>query len=245
MTRDGRFLMFNNLNKAPAITNLHYAERVDDVTFQYRGEIGGVNTRALEGVPTMDRNGNFYFVSVRSYGQDFSTIYQGRWREELGVSDVRLVPGLSRREPGLVNFDVDVSPDGNTLYFVDGLFGATPPPKTADLVVARRDESGEFRRAEDSGRIMASVNTDALEYAASISNDGLELFFTRSKLWPGRLSMAVWRTARETVNEPFGEPQRVAAIQGFVEATTFSPDEKALYYHRRDGERFVIYLVER
>ncbi len=37
ITRDGRYLLFNNLNQPSVNTNLHYAERIDDVTFEYMG----------------------------------------------------------------------------------------------------------------------------------------------------------------------------------------------------------------
>src|SRR5262245_51215254 len=67
IARDGRYLFFNNSNDPSVNTNLHYAERINDLTFEYKGEVAGVNTRALEGVPTMDKNGDFYFVSTRSY----------------------------------------------------------------------------------------------------------------------------------------------------------------------------------
>src|SRR5918911_4706579 len=43
ISRDGRYLFFNNRNDAPD-TNLHYAERMDDVTFDYRGELKGANS---------------------------------------------------------------------------------------------------------------------------------------------------------------------------------------------------------
>ena len=65
--RDARYLLFNNLNHPNVDTNLHYAERIDGATFQYRGQIEGANTPALEGTPTTDRQGDIYFVSTRSY----------------------------------------------------------------------------------------------------------------------------------------------------------------------------------
>ncbi len=67
ISRDGRYLLFNNLNDPSVNTDLHFAERVDDNTFRYRGKLSGVNTTALEGVPTMDGSGTLYFVSPRSY----------------------------------------------------------------------------------------------------------------------------------------------------------------------------------
>jgi len=76
LSRDGKYLFFNNSNDPRVNTNLHWATRIDDLTFQYKGEIQGVNTNALEGVPSMDRNSVFYFVSNRSYDQTASTIYR-------------------------------------------------------------------------------------------------------------------------------------------------------------------------
>ena len=75
---DGNYLFFNNSNSL-ATTNLYYATRIDDVTFQFQGEIVGANSgvNTLTAVPSMDMNDNFYFVSTRSYPQTLSTIYSG------------------------------------------------------------------------------------------------------------------------------------------------------------------------
>ncbi len=244
LTRDGRYLFFNNLNQPTVNTNLYYAERIDDLTFQYKDEIRGVNTAALEGVATMDRDGNFFFVSPRSYDESLSTIYRGRW-DSGRVSDVKLVPEISRKQPGIVNFDVEISLDGNTMYFVDGVFrqGGDSPLK-ADLVVATRHDSG-FRRDERSTRLLARLNTDALEYAPCISADGLELFFTRFDPSLKSTPMAIYRSARPGLSAAFGPAQRISAINGLVEGPTISTDGKRLYYHRKDGGSFVIFMVRR
>ena len=42
-----------------------------------------------------------------------------------------------------------------------------------------------------------------------------------------------------------GVPERVAAITGFAEAAILSPDERSLYYHKKEGTRFVLYRVVR
>src|SRR5215470_3861503 len=169
ITRDGRYLFFNNLNDPSVNTNLHYAERINDLTFEYRGEVAGVNTQALEGVPTMDKNGVLYFVSTRSYEETLSTIYQGRFSSG-AVTGVKIVEGISEKTPGHVNFDVEVSADGQTLYFVDGVFSGKPTPDKADIAIAVRDGEG-FRRLSGSAELLKNVNTDALEYAACISPD--------------------------------------------------------------------------
>ncbi len=121
LTREGSILIFNNSNEVPTETDLHWAERVDDVTFVYRGKIQGINSPALDAVASVDRDGNIYFVTTRSYDQTLTTIYRGRFERGV-VTDVAPVSGISRGIPGQVNFDVEVSLDGSELYFVDGTF---------------------------------------------------------------------------------------------------------------------------
>jgi hypothetical protein len=237
LSRDGRYLFFNNSNDAAVNTNLHWAERIDDLTFQYKGEIGGVNTTALEGVPSMDRDNSFYFVSTRSYDQTSSTLYRGTFAGG-SLSGIELVPGVSAQVPGKVNFDAEISPDGHTLYFVDSQFGAKGPV-TADILIA--EKSGTSFTRVTNGAIMGAINTGALEYAPAISASGLELFFTRL-VGDSPVIFTAWRSS---TTEPFGAPQRIDAINGFVEAPSLSADEKSLYYHKKEGALFVLYRVSR
>lgn len=239
ISRDGRHLFFNNSNAPGVNTNLHYAERITDVTFAYKGEAGGANSEALDAVPTMDRANNFYFVSTRSYRETLATIYRGRFTDGV-VTGIEMVAGISQQRLGAVNFDVEVSADGNTLYFADGTFSGKPVPEKADIALARRDGDG-FQRSPDGGQLLKNVNTGALEYAACISTDELEMFFTR--LTGG--GPAIYRSARKTVAMPFDPPERVVAIEGFAEAPTLSPDGRSLYYHQKAGEQFVVYRVTR
>jgi hypothetical protein len=86
----------------------------------------------------------------------------------------------------------------------------------------------------------------ALEYAAALSADGLELAFTRAVGPPPFTRTSVWIARRADASEAFGEPLRIAAISGaVVEAPAFSPDGDALYYHVRTGDRFSIWHISR
>jgi hypothetical protein len=182
LSRDGNILLFNNLNSLPENTNLHWATKINDTTFDYKGEIAGVNTINLEGVPTLNNTGNLYFVSNRNYDNTLSTLYQGSFSNGI-TTNVRLVEGVSKLQAGFVNFDVEVTSNGQTLYFVDSQFDQTGNPATADLVIAQKDGS-KFQRLPNSNEILKNINTDALEYAACISADELELYFTRTKVLP-------------------------------------------------------------
>ena len=238
VTRDGAVLIFNNSNADPSQTDLHWAERENETAFTYRGKIAGVNSSALDAVASVDRDGNFYFITTRSYFSDLSTIYAGRFSSG-AVQNVAPVAGISRGIPGQLNFDVEVSADGSTLYFADGVFTGGAVPSSADLAIAVKGADGRFRRVDSAS--LSAINTNALEYAAAISEDQRELFFTRLVNGEPR----IFRSTRSDVTQPWSAPQRVAAIEGFTEAPTFGPGETSLYYHALRNGRMVIERVTR
>ena len=239
ITRDGSILLFNNSNDLSAQTDIHWAERIDDLTFVYRGKVQGINSSSLDAVPMVDAAGNIYFVTLRSYVSDLTSIYRGHFEHGV-VTQVAPVKGVSRGVPGQINFDAEISADGTTLYSTDGLFTGGSVPVTADLFVAVRGADGEFHRLANDG--LAAINTSALEYAACISDDQRELFFTRIE---GGTQIGIYRSTRPDTSSPWGTPRRLSALTGFVEAPTIAPGGNALYYHAlRDG-RFVIERVTR
>lgn len=242
VTRDGRYLLFNDSNAPFRNTDLHVARSIPG-GFVYMGRMIGANSTDLDGVPSADDGGHLYFVSTRSYGRSLSTIYRARFTDG-SVSGVELVPGVSRRLPGFINFDAEISYDGSTLVFVDGFFVLPVPyPLLADLVLARKDGS-RFERFKESDRIFAAVNTEALEYAPAMSRDGLELYFTRAEHRPGAMPR-IYASKRSRTSDPFGPPRIVESLKGFVEAPALSPDGRFLYLHRQDGNEFHVYRARR
>jgi Tol biopolymer transport system component len=239
ISRDGKYLFFNNLNEPSVNTNLHWAERIDDLHFKYRGELQGVNTAALEGVPSMDRDGNFYFVSNRSYDQTASTLYRGKFTNG-AIRGVELVPGVSLAKPGIVNFDAEISADGNTLYFVESQFNFFRQPESARILIARR-HGDTFVRDPASASIMQTINTEGLNYAPATSANECEIFFTRA----GPQGPVIYMAKRADKTQPFQKPLRLAAIAGFVEGPTLSADEQSLYYHKKENGHMVLYRVTR
>ena len=239
LSADGKYLFFNNRNDAGTDTNLYFARRVDDTTFSYGGAIAGANSPALDAVASMDATDHFYFVSTRSYARTLATIYRGTFRNGR-ITDVSIVPGVSKAAPGWVDFDADVSPGGSTLYFADGHYGPAGQLLAADLVIATKTPTG-FSRLPDSARILATVNTSALEYGAAISNDGLTLYFTRAPAPIGSGPPAIYVTNRRSPSSAFGPPTKLAGLTGFVEAPALAPDGHAIYFHELVGGKYVIY----
>jgi len=241
ITPDGRYMLFNNSNSA-AHTTLRYATRLDDTTFLYGGVVSGANdASALTAVPSVAADGTMYFISTRSYGRTLSTVYEAQFHDGMATG-VALVSGLEAPRPGIVNFDVDVSSDGTSLYVSQGAFNGGASPSAASLVLYTRRPVG-FARDPSSDRLLRDVNDpSALTYAADISPDGLVLFFTRAVAGaPPR----IYRAERDATSQPFGHVQFVGAATGYVEAPSLSGDGRLLYYHRKTSNHFSIFLVAR
>lgn len=228
---DGRYLFFNNSNAPDVDTNLHYAERVDDITFRYRG--------LLDGVASMDRNGNFYFTSLRDADRTQASIYRGTFADG-ALSAVEPVPGIAPTDPGKLDYDAAISSDGNQRFYVEGVFVLLSVPFSGNILVANRSGAG-FAPAANSDDIMREVNAGDIAYAPAISRSGLELFFNRIE----RGTSVIYTATRAGTSAAFGTPQKIASIDGFAEGPALSPDEKSLYYHRNDAGRFVLYRVTR
>lgn len=152
------------------------------------------------------------------------------------------VAGIAAPTPGAVDFDADVSQDGSMLYVSVGQFDAGRPT-SANLTIF--DEvGGGFAPDADAGRLLQADNRPGmLTYAASISADGLELFFTRAA--PGGGVPAIYRAVRSRPGRTFGRVQRIGAITGFAEAPSISADGTTLHYHRLVGGSFEIWSVTR
>jgi WD40-like Beta Propeller Repeat len=243
---DGQYLLFNTSNVAPNIPTLQFATRVDADTFTYQGEIlgEGVNEAGfLSGTPTIDNGGDVYFISTRSYPQTLSTVYGGQFAAGQ-MTDVHLLPGVSGGIPGIVDFDVAVSPDGGTLYVSVGHFNGGSAPTSATLTMYDQ-VGGVFVADPRSSRLLRAVNKPpAFDYAASVSSDGLELFFTRANPANG-VAPGIYRAWRKSTAKKFAHVQRIAAITGFAEAPSISADGTTLYYHRLMGSQYEIEAVTR
>ncbi len=247
LTRDGKILLFNNLNEPSVNTNLHYAERVDDTTFTYIGELIGdnVNTDSLEATASMDENNNIFFISTRSYSETLSTIYTGVFDDGV-VSNVRLVEGISKDKAGWVDFGVEVSKDGRDLFFSEGRFDQNGGPYESDIIHAVKTEDGGFQRVNDG--ILVYVNSFSLEYAGYVSSDLLEIYFTRID---NTGLPQIYTANRKTTSEPFGKPYKIESITGFVEAPAISvssggvPDSIIYYHKKMDDGSFKLWMVRK
>lgn len=244
---DGEYLLFNTSNVAPNIPQLELATRTGPGAFEFDGPLPGEGVNEpgeLSGTPSLDREGDLYFVSPRFYAETLGTVFTGRF-EAGSVSGVHPVQGISGETPGLVDFDVAVSPDGASIFASVGDY------RTGSLSaahIALYDRAGaSFLPDPSSTRLLHAVDKSGmLDYAAAVSSDGLELFFTRAIPAKGAKGQpTVYRAARSRITKPFGHVQRIGAISGFAEAPSLSDDGSTLYYHALTGGVFRIMSVTR
>jgi hypothetical protein len=246
ITRDGKYLFFNNEegDVPKQQKNIYYALRIDDTHFQFMGEIKGINSNEVDAVPTMDRDGNFYFVSTAHYGKKngFATVYSGKFRDGQ-VSNIKAHPELSLHSPGWLNMDIEISADGNTLYATQTYFSGGSPPKESYFFVAHK-VGNKFKINKKSDVIFKQINSDDLEYAAAISDDELELFFTRLSPENG-FRYTTYRTTRPNKTSAFAKPTKIEAITGISEAIAITSDGKLAYFHKKVGKHFRLFVLER
>jgi len=257
ISRDGRFLFFNTGHKE-GNKDLHYAEYRAG-RWVYRGEIGpNINTpKEVQGNPTMDARGRFYFVDTTASHMARGGIFHPASGTLDGLYELAFLPDrdvrfFKQRFTG--NMGVEVSADGRTLYFSRATWDLNlwfPGEILASNILFSEKHGSRFVfDASRAKQIMQNVNSDELEYAACISRNGQELFFTRlsrESFRHGHPKSRIMRATRPSPDVPFGKPQEIRAIghNDFVEGPALSADERELYYHKRAGKKFRLFRVVR
>lgn len=257
LSRDNRFLFFNS-GKEENNKDLHYAESINN-KWIYKGQLGpDINTvKEVEGNPTMDKNYNFFYIDSGVK----SMVSMARFSPEDGTLSMKHeLEGIPERKVALFkqrlygNMGVEVSADGSYLFFSRAtwkLHGFAIGTISESNILYMKKQSGRYVYNEkESEKIMRNVNTSDLEYAASISSDGLELFFTRVKIEDvatGKIRSTIMHSTRTSITEAFGTPTMVEAIgsSDLVEGPAISADGRELYYHKYDGKKFTLYKVTR
>ena len=269
ISRDGSTLFFNNLNASTLSngdendTNIHYATRIDDFTFEYIGPVIGASEdnimqqNELEGVPTMDSGRRFYFIRTIDYLDNTSedylrSIYSADYANG-SLTNIQSVANLRTDRqageapvPGELNFDVEIHQGGQVLYFVQGIFSGNAFPDEANIGIANKDAE-EFIVDAASDDLFEQINTNNLEYAAAISANQLELYFTRAS---GNsllgFDFEILVATRDSLSEPWQTPVKIEAIQGEVtEGPSITADGALLYYHQKVDGIFQIFVVSR
>jgi hypothetical protein len=93
---------------------------------------------------------------------------------------------------------------------------------------------------------MTRINSGESDYAPAVSRTRTEIFLTRQNTrWNILPLPSIMVARRKHVSDPFGDPHRIMAIEGWAESPALSLDERSLYYHLKVGDRFEIWRVTR
>jgi hypothetical protein len=249
ITRDGTFLFFNNRNDPKDQTDLHLARRMTETLFRYFGPVSGVNSKELDGVASLDRTGNFYFISTRDYDSSGNTLWSGRFADGKVADAGPLTTNFTPRKLLRLNIDMEISADGQTLYVAENRWDLLRGvPATSDITMAKKTKAG-FVRLPNADTLMANINSPLLEFAPATSSDELTLYFTRLNMKSFRKGRAdafsIMMSTRPNRQSPWQKPVAISAITGHAEAATVTPDGCTLYFHRKTDETFAIYLTRR
>lgn len=247
LSADEQILFFNSLNSG-GNTNLYYATRVNDTTFNYVGLVGNAfdpSPSHLDGVPSLDMNNRFFWVSLR----DYPTIYENLLNSNYSggsVSDIKHTYGdFNVYLPGWLIMDAAISYDGNFLYYVNAYFNscAFGMPCEASLGVAEKVNDTTFNKLPNTDGIFSLINdANYIVYAPQLSVDGKEFYFTRIE--DGTVNSEICVAVRNSPADTFSLPMVIYSNNGYVpEAATISNDKSKLYYHQKNSVGvFEIYL---
>jgi Secretion system C-terminal sorting domain len=249
---DGNTLFFNSLNSG-GNTNLYYASKINDSTFNYIGLVGGCydsSASHLDAVASHDTLGNFFWISIRDYPTIFENVHCGQYATG-NVSSISRVYGdfyiYQFNYPfGWLVMDAAINPQGNQLYFCNAYFdfvnnSCVPSPCESKMGVAQKINDSTFNKLPNSDGIFSNINdTNYIVYAPQITEDALELYYTR--ILKNTFNTEICVSVRNTPTDTFSLPLVIYSNLGFIpEAASPSTDKLKIYYHQRDG--FGIYHI--
>ncbi|MCK6650295.1 MAG: T9SS type A sorting domain-containing protein [Bacteroidia bacterium] len=246
LSPDGNALFFNSLNDG-ITTSLFYGGKINDSTFQLVGAVPIVNqttTPRLDAVASLDTANNFYWVSTRNYPFDFDNLHRIRFLQSGYTNFGRVHGNFYIYSPGWLIMDAAISHYGEQLIYCNAYFNnCTGVPCKAALGIADKINDSTFNKTANSGAIMAALNDTAnyIVYAPQLTGDGLELYFTR--LAHANTNTEICVATRNNVSDPFGTPTVLISSPGNLpEAATISTDKSKIYYHKKEGGIFKLFL---
>ncbi len=242
ISSNGNYLFFNNLNDG-INTKLFYATKINDSTFNYIGELTGVNQTTpphLDAVADMDSNGNFYWTSTRNYPAELNNLFHGTFNVGKVIDIERVEGDFNMNIPGWLVMDHGISLDGQFLYFINTRFDDAncQGPCETIIGIAQKNNASTFSTLPNSDSILQNINdANYIYYAPCISSDNLELYFTRylkGQITSGTI-FEICVAVRSNSLSDFSIPKVLFSedLSNLIEAPTLTIDKNIIYYHRK------------
>ena len=252
---DGNTLFFNSLNNG-IDTKLYYATKVNATTFTFMGELSGVNEAnnpQLNAVAGLDISNNFYWVSFRDFPTERDNLFYGSFNNGNVINNGRIHGDFYNYGAGWLVMDHGISVDGQTFYYNNARFDGTncTGPCETFIGIAKKTANDTFMKTIDSDIILQNINNSAyIYYAPYITQDNLELYYTRylDRAITNSTIAEVCVATRTTDTDIFSEPKVLFSdtlINNIVEAPTLTTDKQLMYYHKKINGIHKIMLRER
>jgi hypothetical protein len=241
---DGNTIFFNSLNDG-LTTSLYYATRVNDSTFTYMGLLNGPNqitNPRLDAVASLDSSNRFFWVSTRNYPTQMDNLWHGVYNSG-NVNNIGRVHGnFYVYQPGWIVMDAGINYDGNYLYACNAYFNNCNTPCIAKLAIAQKVNDSTYAKLPNSDALLTNVNDTAyIVYAPCITKDQLELYFTR--IQHNTFTSEICVSVRNTPNDTFSLPSIIYSNSTLVpEAPTLTTNKSILYYHKKSGNIFKLFM---
>ena len=252
---DGNTLFFNSLNNG-IDTKLYYATKVNATTFTFMGELNGtneLNNPQLNAVAGLDISNNFYWVSFRDFPTERDNLFYGSFNNGNVINNGRIHGDFYNYGAGWLVMDHGISVDGQTFYYNNARFDGTncTGPCETFIGIAKKTANDTFIKTIDSDIILQNINNSAyIYYAPYITQDNLELYYTR--YLGGTITSStiaeICVATRATDTDVFSEPKVLFSdtlINNIVEAPTLTTDKQIMYYHKKINGIHKIMMRER
>jgi len=251
ISADGNYIFFNSVNDG-VTTSLYYATKVNDSTFIYKGALAGANqtiTPRLDAVPSSDSANKFFWTSLRNFPAQFDNCFRGTFNGTDIINIGRLRGTFYIYTIGWLMMDAAIDYSGEFLYYTNAYFGPTYSgcagvPCKGKLGVAQRQNDSTFNKLNNSDGIMQNVNdTNYVVYAPCISKNGLELYYTRFLKNNISIGTQICVSVRTNLTDIFSLPAIFHPFSNLTpEATTLTSDQSKIYYHKKSGGLYKLFL---
>ena len=251
ISKDGNYIFFNSLNNS-ITTSLYYATKVNDSTFTYIGTLTGANqpvTPRLDAVASLDSANNFFWTSTRDLISKFENCFYGKFNGTDVVSIGRVRGNFYIYTFGWIMMDAEINYNGSLLYYTNANFGPTfsgcnGVPCDGKLGVAQKQNDSTFNKLVNSDIMMKNINdVNYVVYAPNISKDGLELYYTRILKNNLSLGTQICVSVRANLKDIFSLPGILHPFSTLApEGTTLTSDQSKIYYHKKSGGLYKLFL---
>lgn len=133
-----------------------------------------VNTKQDEFFPSLSKNGNLYFTSVRDNGFGREDIFISESVDRKFQTPKPLPPEINTSR---FEFNAFISP--NEDYIIFSSFGREDGFGGGDLYISEKDFKGDWKQARNLGK---KINTNKLDYCPFVDSESLNMYFTSERL---------------------------------------------------------------